>query len=334
VEPAAPTFLGAFPKTDEPARLQFARWLVRRDAPTTARVIVNRIWQSYFGRGLVVSPEDFGYQGVPPSHPELLDWLAVELMESGWNLKHIHRLIVDSATYRQSSLLSPDSFERDPLNTWLARGPRFRVDAELVRDIALTASGLLNPQIGGPSVYPPAPDFLFQPPASYGPKIWKPTSETEPYRRSLYIHSYRSVPYPALQVFDAPKGDAACIRRERSNTPLQALVTLNEPQFIECAQAMAGRILRESGPDDKDRIEYGHRLVVGRRPSATEVAVLARLLEQQRTRVERGELDVESLLGASASVVQRLSGTTAETLAPWFVVARALLNLDETLTKP
>jgi hypothetical protein len=334
VTPAAPKFLGPFPDTGEPARLRLARWLVRDDAPTTARVIVNRIWQSYFGRGLVASPEDFGYQGAPPSHPQLLDWLAVELMESGWNLKHIHRLIVDSATYRQSSSLTPELLDRDPQNVWLARGPRFRVDAELVRDIALAASGLLDPAIGGPSVYPPAPEFLFQPPASYGPKVWKTATDTQQFRRSLYIHSYRSVPYPALQVFDAPKGDAACIRRERSNTPLQALVTLNEPQYVACAQAMAARIVHDSGPDDEDRIRYGHRLVVGRSPSASETQILRRLLEQQRDRIDRGELDVQNILGASGVTVRRLAGISPDELAPWVVVSRALLNLDETITKP
>lgn len=333
VQPGVPEFLGPLPDSSDPPRLRFAKWLVRPEAPTTARVVVNRIWQAYFGRGLVESPEDFGYQSLPPSHPDLLDWLAVELVDNNWSLKHIHRLIVDSATYRQQSLLTEELRESDPANIWLARGPRFRVDAEVVRDIALTASGLLNPAVGGPSVYPPAPEFLFEPPASYGPKVWPVSDAADRYRRSLYVHSYRSVPYPALQVFDAPKGDAACIRRERSNTPLQALVLLNEPQFVECARALAMRIVREAGPSDADRIQLGHRLVVGRMPTDTEFDILQELLNQQRHRVAQGELQSQELLNASPALVQQLTGQPATDLVPWVIVARALLNLDETITK-
>ncbi|MEZ6136624.1 MAG: PSD1 and planctomycete cytochrome C domain-containing protein [Pirellulaceae bacterium] len=330
----APAFLGSLPPTQEPDRLRFARWLVRPDAPTTARVIVNRMWQAYFGRGLVATPEDFGFQSSPPTHPQLLDWLAVELIEHGWSLKHIHRLIVNSATYRQSSTWTSESLERDPLNEYLSRGPRMRVDAELVRDVALSVSGLLNDQVGGPSVYPPAPDFLFQPPASYGPKIWNTNRDAQQYRRSVYVHSYRSVPYPALQVFDAPKGDAACIRRERSNTPLQALVLLNEPQFVECARAMAGRVLRESpADDDLARLQYAHRLATGRIPEQSETQVLQELLDQQRSRIAAAEISAEALLGVSPSLYQQLSGREAQAAVPWMIVCRVLLNLDETITK-
>ncbi len=317
-----------------PARLEFARWLVRPEAPTTARVVINRLWQAYFGRGLVSTPEDFGFQSTPPSHPDLLDWLAVELVESGWNLKHIHRLIVSSATYRQSSNITQLSAEQDPENKWLARGARFRVTAEVVRDIALSTSGLLNAQVGGPSVYPPAPSFLFQPPASYGPKVWKTSDGEQQYRRSLYVHSYRSVPYPALQVFDAPKGDAACIRRERSNTPLQALVLLNEPQFYECARAMAGRVLRESPQlTDLARLQYAHLLAVGREPSASELSILTTLLDQQRDRLESKELDAAAMVGVPSTMLRQLTGQQVHDLVPWIVVCRVLLNLDETITK-
>jgi len=205
VTAAAPAFLNSFAQSEEPDRLRFAKWLVADDAPTTARVIVNRIWQAHFGRGIVTTPEDFGFQSPAPTHPELIDWLAVELMEHDWSLKHIHRLIVSSATYQQSSSTTPELRSRDPFNELLARAPRIRVDAELVRDIALAASGLLNNAIGGPSVYPPAPEFLFQPPASYGPKQWRLSTDRQQYRRSLYVHGYRTVPYPTLQLFDAPK---------------------------------------------------------------------------------------------------------------------------------
>lgn len=197
---------------------------------------MNRAWQVYFGLGLVSTSEDLGTQSEAPSHPELLDWLAVEFMDHGWSVKTLHRRIVNSATYRQSSRITPELYERDPNNRLLARGPRFRVEGEIVRDIALAASGLLNEKIGGRSVMPPAPSFLFQPPASYAPFPWKDEAGLEKYRRALYTFRRRSTPYPALQTFDVPNADQACVRRLRSNSPLQALVSLNEPIFVECAQ--------------------------------------------------------------------------------------------------
>lgn len=333
VTAAAPAFLNSFPKSDEPDRLRFAKWLVADDAPTTARVIVNRIWQTYFGRGIVATPEDFGFQSPAPTHPQLIDWLAVELMENHWSLKHIHRLIVNSATYRQSSAASPQLRAQDPYNKLLARAPRMRVDAEVVRDIALAVSGLLDKTIGGPSVYPPAPDFLFQPPASYGPKQWKLSTDGQQYRRSLYVHGYRSAPFPALQLFDAPKGDAACVRRQRSNTPLQALVMLNEPQFVECARAMAARVLREGDQTDNERLQYAFRLCVSRSPTTSELVILQTLLDQQRERISANEIDVEQLIGTSPDPGQQPTGQSAYELAPWIVVCRAILNLDETITK-
>ncbi|MGH9938167.1 MAG: DUF1553 domain-containing protein, partial [Blastocatellia bacterium] len=261
VTPGVPAFLHPLPAVAAPDRLAFAKWLVDRNSPTTARSMVNRVWQSYFGAGLVATPEDFGLQSEAPSHPELLDWLAVEFMNptwngsdgatgrrgdganpqsairnpqsEGWSLKHLHRLIVNSAVYRQSSKVTPRLLDRDPLNRLLARGPRMRVEAEIVRDIALAASGLLSQKVGGPSVFPPAPDFLFLPPASYGPKPWDENKNEERYRRALYTFRYRSTPYPMLQAFDAPNGDFSCVRRARSNTPLQALTTLNETLFLE-----------------------------------------------------------------------------------------------------
>ena len=250
----APAFLNPPPAGQPASRLSFARWLADRQAPTTARAIVNRVWQAYFGTGIVSTSEDLGSQCEAPSHPDLLDWLAVELMESGWSLKHLHRLIVTSATYRQSSRVTPELQARDPYNRLLARGPRFRVDAEIVRDIGLAASGLLNPAIGGESVYPPAPAFLFQPPASYGPKTWVDATGPDRYRRALYTFRFRSVPYPMLQAFDSPNGDFSCVRRARSNTPLQALTLLNEPVSLESARALALRTLKDGGASDAARL--------------------------------------------------------------------------------
>ncbi len=333
VTAAAPDFLNSFPPTAEPDRLRLAKWLVADDAPTMARVFVNRIWQSYFGRGIVNTPEDFGFQSPAPTHSKLIDWLAVELMENNWSLKHIHRLIVNSATYQQSSFMTPALRAADPFNEWLSRAPRIRVDAEIVRDIALTASGLLNDQVGGPSVYPPAPGFLFQPPASYGPKQWRLSTDGQQYWRSLYVHGYRTVPYPTLQLFDAPKGDAACVRRQRGNTPLQALVMLNEPQFVECARAMAARVLRNGQQTDSERLTYAHRLCVSRAPAPGELVILQTLLDQQRARILADEIDVEKLIGALPNLYQQLTGRSAGSFAPWIVVCRAILNLDETITK-
>src|SRR5581483_3755622 len=192
VSAGVPSFLHSLSAEEQtPNRLTFARWLVDRRSPTAARAVVNRVWQHYFGTGLVSTSEDFGMQGEAPTHPELLDWLAVEFMEKGWSLKGLHRLIVTSAAYRQSSKVTPELYAKDPYNRLLARGPRFRVEGEIVRDIALSASGLLNPKVGGPSVFPPSPDFLYLPPASYGPKVWNEEKGADRYRRALYTFRYR-----------------------------------------------------------------------------------------------------------------------------------------------
>jgi hypothetical protein len=339
--------------------LAFAKWLVDRDSPTTARSMVNRVWQSYFGAGLVATPEDFGLQCEAPSHPELLDWLAVEFMEGGnstasgservgsandplatargtepWGLKHLHRLIVNSAVYRQSSRVTPRMLERDPLNRLLARGPRARVEAEIVRDIALAASGLLNPKIGGPSVFPPAPDFLFLPPASYGPKPWDESKGEDRHRRALYTFRYRSTPYPALQAFDAPNGDFSCVRRARSNTPMQALTTLNETAFLEAARALALKTAREGGGADASRLEFAFRSALARRPTARESAELIGLLNRQRERFAAGELNPWNLATSDPDKAFVLpKGVRMDDLAAWTAVARVLLNLDETITK-
>ena len=335
VEPGVPAFLNPLPKSDAPpSRLTFARWLVDRQAPTTARALVNRVWQADFGIGLVSTPEDLGSQCEAPSHPELLDWLAVELMDHGWSLKALHRAIVSSATYRQASQVSPELLAKDPYNRLLARGPRFRVDAELVRDIALATSGLLDFRVGGPSVFPPAPDFLFQPPASYGPKNWPESKGGDRYRRAIYTFRFRSVPYPVLQTFDAPNGDFACVRRARSNTPLQALATLNEPEFLECARNLALKTLREGGASDLDRLTYAFRRCVSRQPTASESGVLIDLLQKETKHFGPGGLDPWELAAAGSADRPKLpQGSTPAQLAAWTAVSRVLLNLDETITK-
>jgi hypothetical protein len=334
VTAGVPAFLHPLPEGAELSRLTFANWLVDRRSPTTARVAVNRAWQAFFGTGIVETPEDFGLQGDKPSHPELLDWLAVEFMDRGWSLKKLHRLIVTSATYRQSSRVTPELLARDPYNRLLARGPRFRADAEVVRDVALAASGLLNPKLGGPSVFPPLPKFMTLPPVSYGPKVWDEATGPDRYRRGLYTFRYRSVPYPALQVFDAPNGDFACVRRPRSNTPLQALTALNEPVFMECAKALGTLALTDGGYSDQDRLTYAFRRCVARKPAAAELAELTSLLGRQKERFTKPDAKPMDLLAGEAKDKPTLpEGIAAADLAAWTVVSRVLLNLDETVTK-
>jgi hypothetical protein len=240
----------------------------------------------------------------------------------------VHRLIVSSATYRQTSRVTPQWQRRDPANRQLARGPRFRVDAELVRDITLAASGLLSHKLGGRSVYPPAPRFLFDPPASYGPKTWDEESGEDRYRRGLYTFRFRSVPYPMLETFDAAVGNVACVRRNRSNTPLQALTSLNEPLAMECARALAARILSEGGQSDRSRIEYAMRRCVARRPEPEEITTLQKLLQKQRSRIDRGEIDAATILGDQAD-----RRHPVDQQAAWTLLARVLLSVDETITK-
>ena len=346
VYPGVPAFLHPLPKDAPPNRLTFARWLVAPDSPTTARSIVNRLWQSYFGTGIVATSEDLGVQSEPPSHPELLDWLAVELMqpeervgerESGrkpWGLKHIHRLIVTSATYRQSSKVTPEIIAKDPGNRLLARGARLRVDGEIVRDITLAASGLLNPKVGGPSVFPPSPEFLYQPPTSYGPKVWNESKGEDRYRRGIYTFRYRSVPYPMLQTFDVPNGDMSCVRRSRSNTPMQALTTLNEPLFVEAARALALKTVKEGGSTEAQRLDFLFRRVLARHPAPQEAAHLLGLLHRQRARFVAGELNPWNLATNDPDISFPLPrGTQMEDLAAWTAVSRVMLNLDETITK-
>jgi mono/diheme cytochrome c family protein len=347
VAPGVPAFLNPMPEGAPGNRLTLAKWLVDRQAPTTARAAVNRIWQAYFGIGIVATSEDLGKQSEAPTHPELLDWLAVELMEpttdhrppTTWSLKNVHRLIVTSATYRQSSAFNPQSAIRnpqsvDPLNRWLARAPRLRVEGEIVRDIVLAASGLLNPKVGGASVFTPSPEFLYLPPASYGPKNWYEDKGENRYRRGLYTFRYRSVPYPMLQTFDVPNGDISCVRRARSNTPLQALTTLNETTFLEAARALALKTIKEGGMTDAQKIAFAFRRVLSRKPTAQETGELLALMKRQQERFTAGELNPWNLATNDPDKPFLLpKGVTMEQLAAWTAVARVVLNLDEAITK-
>jgi uncharacterized protein DUF1549/uncharacterized protein DUF1553 len=360
VAPGTPSFLHPFPKGAPRNRLGLAEWLVDKNNPLTARVIVNRIWQQYFGHGLVATPEDFGMRCERPSHPELLDWLAVEFMSPTWNagdganpqsstgkgrnpqlmpwsLKHIHRLIVNSAVYRQSSKAAPQMpqildrlRQADPNNRLLARFPRLRVEAEIVRDIALSASGLLSLKIGGPSVFPPIPDGAMA--VSFRSRSqWETSKGEDRYRRGLYVFWKRSAPYPALSFFDAPTADMSCARRIRSNTPLQALTTLNDAVFMEAAQALALRVWKEGGANDRSKIAYAFRLCAGRAPDEFESNRLLDLLAQQRVRF-KGQ--TAAAVYVSAPDLNNLPpGIDLHELAPWTIVARVLLNLDETITR-
>ncbi|HTU92942.1 MAG TPA: PSD1 and planctomycete cytochrome C domain-containing protein [Gemmataceae bacterium] len=289
---------------DRPTRLHLARWLVDGRNPLTARVTVNRLWQQYFGLGIVETENDFGTQGTPPSHPELLDWLSTEFRDRGWSMKAMHRLIVASATYRQSSRHRPELAVIDARNRLLARQNRLRLDAEVVRDVALSASGLLNRTVGGPSVYPPQPKGVYS--FTQVPRNWEASRGRDRYRRGLYTYFWRSAPHPDLTVFDAPDALSACTRRNRSNTPLQALTLLNDQGFFEFAQALAGRVLHEGPSEDRDRIGYAFYLCLGRKPNERERQALERLLQQQGG---------------------------AKPLDAWTSVARVLLNLDEFITR-
>lgn len=333
VTAGTPSFLHPLDPNAPPTRLTLAKWLVDPKSPTTARVIVNRTWMAYFGQGIVATPEDLGTQSEAPSHPELLDWMATEFMDRGWSLKTLHRMIVTSSTYRQSSRVSPELLEKDPYNRLLARGPRFRVEGEIVRDITLAASGLLTPKVGGPSIFAPAPPYLFLPPASYAPFTWTEATGPDRYRRAIYTFRRRSTPYPFLQTFDTPNGDYSCVRRLRSNTPLQALMTLNETVSMECAQNLALLALENGGQTDEDRIAYAFRRTLSRKPTKDEVADLIALMERQRQRIADGWTNPYELATGKNEMPKLPKGATPTQLAAYTVVSRVLLNLDETITK-
>jgi mono/diheme cytochrome c family protein len=323
VEPGVPAVLGgAAPKT----RLEFARWLVSKDNPLTARVIANQIWGEFFGRAIVRTTEDFGTQGDRPTHPELLDWLASDFRDNGWKVKRLQKQIVMSATYRQSSEVRKELLSKDPDNSMLARQSRLRMPAERIRDAALAASGLLNPQIGGRSVRPPLPAGIAE--LGYGNSVkWAEDKGPERYRRGLYIHFQRTTPYPMLMTFDAPDSNVACTRRSRSNTSLQALNLLNDPVFVEAAQALAYRLLNERSGSAADRIDYAFRLCIGRSPNEREKQRLSSYFDQQIGILRKDPSAAASLL------TLKPDGVDAVEAAAWVGVSRVLLNLDEFITR-
>lgn len=326
VKPNVPAVLPPLQSaSDHPTRMDFARWLVSRNNPLTARVFVNRVWQRYFGRGLVETENDFGKQGDPPTHPELLDWLADEFMRTGWDTKQLHRLIVTSETYRQASVHRDDLDEVDPLNKLLGRQNRLRIDAESIRDAALEVSGLLAEQIGGPPVTPPQPDGVFD--FTQDKKPWKDAEGASRYRRAIYTQLLRSSLYPGLTVFDFPDPNVSCTRRNRSNTPLQALTLANDKTFIEFARGLGERLLTSAG-SDAERVTVAMQTCVSRPPNSVERERLLTFLQQQRTAYTSDEPAAQELLGR-----KDLSGPPLAEAAAWTALARGVLNLDEFITR-
>jgi hypothetical protein len=309
-----------------PTRLDLASWIVSPENPLTARVLANWVWHKYFGRGLVATLEDFGTQGEKPSHPELLDLLATEVVRHNWSLKAFHKEIVTSATYRQSSKTRPELAQRDPLNVLLARQARLRLEAENVRDMTLAASGLLTRIIGGPSVHPPQPPGISE--LTYANSVkWVVSTGSDRYRRGLYIWFQRTSPYPMLVTFDAPDSNLCVVRREKSNTPLQALTLLNDTVFVECAQALGRRILADVPSKDStaERLRYGFRLCAAREPSTAEMTRLTRLIDELRALCQANPAEAAKLAG-------KTTGNAIEA-ATWAALGRVLLNLDEVVTR-
>lgn len=320
-----PAFLPPLPDPAKANRLALAEWLVSGKNPLTARVTVNRWWEQFFGRGIVETSEDFGLKSGRPSHPELLDWLASEFVRNGWSLKKLTRLIVTSATYRQLSRVTPAKLERDPYNRLFARGARFRLDAEFVRDNALAIGGVLSPTVGGPSVMPFQPEGVWNVP--YSGDRWTISDGEDRHRRGIYTFWRRSSPYPSFVSFDAPSREFCTLRRGRTNTPLQALTILNDPVYIEAAQALAGRMLAEGGDNVAKRLSFGLRLCTARAVAAEELAALTTLYDRQLRRYGEDRKAAAAIAGGDANrpdLVERAALT---------VVANALLNLDETISK-
>ena len=327
VEPWTPAFLPRLPVQGRASRRDLARWILSEDNPLTARVAVNRMWQEFFGRGLVRTSEDFGTQGAMPSHPELLDWLAREFMDGGWNMKRMHKLIVMSATYRQSSKDRPDLAETDPQNTRIARQNRLRLPSEILRDSALFASGLLSPRIGGPSVYPPQPKGVAELTYDWDTERWPESRGPDRYRRGLYTFFRRTAPYPQMMIFDAPDSHRAASRRRRSNTPLQALNLLNDEVFLEAARGLALRVITESPPDWHKRLERMFQLALSRLPSELETSELLQSYRRQTLLLSQSPADVTRL------VPVRWSDFDPMQVAAWTGLGRILMNTDEFITR-
>jgi hypothetical protein len=333
VEANTPHFLPALPKDESHNRLALAQWTVSPQNSLTARVTVNRMWYELFGTGLVETTEDFGIMGQRPSHPELLDWLALEFRDSGWNIKHMYKLMVMSAAYRQSAASTPAQTAKDPRNLLLSHGPRFRMDGEMVRDIALQSGGLLGDKIGGPSVKP------YQP-----PNVWEqvsyPTSDTVHYvqehgpalyRRSMYTYWKRMAPPPNMDAFDAPMRDVVCTRRQRTDTPLQALVTMNDVQWVEAARALARRVIHEGGREPQQRIDLLSEILLSGKAPPKMAAVLQASLKQMQEHYSADPKAARALVEVGES--KRDTSIPEPELAAWTMVASEMLNLDATVTK-
>ena len=331
---AVPAFLPPLPPGAPVNRLGFAQWLIAPEHPLTARVAVNRLWLQVFGTGIVKTAEDFGAQGEPPSHPELLDWLSVQFREDGWDVKRFMKRLVMSATYRQSSRVTPETLAKDPANRLLARGPRFRLDAEMLRDQALFAGGLLVETVGGPSVKPPQPSGLWEAVAytdSNTAHFAADTSVEKIHRRSFYTFWKRTAPPPQMTTFDAPSRESCQVRRERTNTPLQALLLMNEPQFIEAARALAERTLHEGGSTADDRLTFMFRLVTARAPDPKDFAELSSALKDLTAHYAKEPEAAKQLITAGATKPD--SRFSVPELAAWTMIGNVILNLDEVITK-
>jgi hypothetical protein len=326
VTSGVPAVLPPLQNTASATRLDLAQWIIRPDHPLTARVAVNRTWQMVFGRGIVETAGDFGNQGSWPSHPELLDWLAVDLVENQWNLRHLLKTILTSETYRRSAASTPEHLEKDPRNETLARSPRTRLPAEILRDQALAVSGLLNPAVGGPGVHPPQPDlwreishFGYVP--AFTSQIFIPGQGSSVYRRSLYTFWKRTSPPPVMALFDAPTRETCAVVRNATNTPLQALVVMNEPQFVESGVALGKRMIAEGGASSTSRITHGFRLTTGRAPTSEELELLEKSLARHLERYTKSETDAKTLAGTPEQAAYAILGST-------------LINLDEFINRP
>lgn len=331
VEPGFPAaFQTAKPPASAPTRLDLARWLVDPENPLTARVAANRFWAQLFGAGLVTTEEDFGAQGELPSHPELLDWLAVEFRHRDWDVKQFLRTVVTSATYRQTAKVTPDVAAKDPRNRWLSRGPRFRLEAELVRDQALAISGLLARKVGGPSVYPYQPAGMWQA-AFNGQRSWTESPGEDKFRRGLYTFWRRTSPYPSMATFDAPSRETCSVRRIRTNTPLQAFVTMNDPAYVEISQAFARRVISEGGATPDEKAAYALKLALSRVPDAEQIAEVVRLYQSELEHYRAHPQEATDL--ATKPIGGLPPGLDAAEAAAWTVVANTLLNLDSVLMR-
>ena len=333
LEPGVPASLPQMPKDVPKNRLSLARWLVDSSNPLTARVTVNRFWQQYFGIGIVKTAEEFGSQGEWPSHPQLIDWLATEFISSGWDVKQMQKLIVMSAAYRQSSNVTPSLYKQDPENRLLARGPRFRLDAEMLRDNALAVSGLLNPKIGGKSVRPYQPIGLWKAVgfSSSDTANFRQDHGKALYRRSMYTFWKRTSPPPSMATFDAPSRESCTVRRERTNTPMQALTLTNDVQFVEAARNLAQRMMTEGGKTTGQRITFAFRLATARPPDDAEMAVLLDVFQAHLQEYTSHKDAAAKLVSIGES--KRNESLDISLLAAYTMLGNLILNLDETLTK-